>query len=87
MKTSLRVLRESYAHTLALDFGPLALRAIQDKLVTDGLSRPHINHMSGAIKRVFKWAVSMELLPPTVHQSLTFSGIGPADENVETVPF
>ena len=70
VRTSLRILKQSYAHTLATQFGPLALRAIQDKLVTDGLCRRYVNHLTGAIKRIFKWAVSMELLPPAVHQAL-----------------
>lgn len=70
VKTSLRVLRESYTDTLARDFGPLALRALQDKLVAGGLCRRYVNHLTGAIKRVFKWAVSMELLPAAVYHAL-----------------
>ncbi len=70
VKSSLRVLKKSYAHTLARDFGPLALRAVQDRLAASGLCRRYVNHLTGAIKRVFKWAVSMELLPAAVYQAM-----------------
>src|SRR5262249_2230070 len=35
-----------------------------------GLSRSVINYRINRIRRVFKWAVSFELLPPSVHQAL-----------------
>ena len=67
---ALRPLKEKYAHTLAADFGPLALRAVREGWVRAGLSRRHINARVGKIRRLFKFAVSHELVPPGVLDGL-----------------
>jgi integrase len=48
------------------DFGPLALKAIQQEMVAAGLSRGVINSRIGKIKRFFRWIVSEQLAPPTL---------------------
>ncbi|MBU4270803.1 MAG: site-specific integrase [Planctomycetes bacterium] len=70
LKAAIRLVHQLYGSTLAVDFGPLALRAIQQKMVVTGASRRYINQHAGHVKRMFRWAVSMELLPPAVHQGL-----------------
>lgn len=67
---ALRPLKEHYAHTLAADFGPLSLRAVRDGWVRAGLARKHINSRVGKIRRLFKFAVSHELVPPGVLDGL-----------------
>lgn len=67
---ALRPLKQQYAHTLAADFGPLALRAVRDGWVRAGLARRHINARVGKIRRLFKFAVSHELVPPSVLDGL-----------------
>lgn len=67
---ALRPLKEQYTHTLATDFGPLALRAVRDGWVRAGLARKHINSRVGKIRRLFKFAVSHELVPPGVLDGL-----------------
>jgi hypothetical protein len=62
---ALRPLKEKYGHTLATDFGPLSLRAVRDGWVRAGLARRHINARVGKIRRLFKFAVSHELVPLT----------------------
>jgi hypothetical protein len=59
-----------YGHTLARDFGPLALNAVRQKMVDVGLSRGVVNQRVGRVKRIFKWAVAEELVQPGVHQAL-----------------
>jgi integrase len=66
----LKILRQSYGHTLAAKFGPLALKALQRKMIDLGQSRRYINDNIDRIRRMFKWAVSEELLPSAVHQAL-----------------
>jgi len=66
----MRVLREFYAHAPAVEFGPLAIRAIQQNLVERGLARKTINHMCGVIKHMFKWAASHEMIPAATYQAL-----------------
>ncbi len=70
LRYALRPVKELYGHTLARDFGPLALKAIQHRFIRDGICRNQINHRIGKIKRVFKWAVSEQLIPATVFQAL-----------------
>ena len=70
IRQALRPLRETYAFTLAADFGPLALRAVQQKLVGAGNARSYVNHLCAIVKRAFKWAVSQELLPEPVYRAL-----------------
>jgi integrase len=65
VKDALRPVRELYGHTPARDFGPLALKAIQQALIERGLCRNTINRRIGRIKSMFRWALSEELLPPS----------------------
>jgi integrase len=70
LKDALRPLRKLYGHTPACDFGPLALRAVREAMIRAGLCRNVINCRVNRIRRVFKWAVSVELLPAAVLQAL-----------------
>src|SRR5262245_49118799 len=56
IKAALRFLKELYGHTPAADFGPLALQAIQHRLVSLGKSRRYTNYITEEIKRIFRWA-------------------------------
>jgi integrase len=67
---ALHYVRQLYAHVPVVEFGPLALRAIQQHLVNEGRCRTTINQWVGIIKRAFKWAASVEMIPVTVHQAL-----------------
>jgi hypothetical protein len=39
-------------------------------MIEMGITRKRINQHMGRIRRMFKWAVSRELLPANVYQSL-----------------
>ena len=62
---------ELYGLTPAANFGPLSLKAVRQKFIDAGWCRRTINQRTGRITRVFKWAVGEELVPSSVHQSLT----------------
>ncbi|MCA9120191.1 MAG: site-specific integrase [Planctomycetaceae bacterium] len=70
MRFALRPLRKLYGDTLARDFGPLSLKALRQHLVDSDLSRGVINNRVDRIKRFFRWAVSEELVPPSVYEGL-----------------
>jgi integrase len=70
LRDALKPLKRLYSQTAAADFGPLALRALQDELIRAGLSRNVINYRVNRIRRVFKWAVSFDLVPAAIHQAL-----------------
>ena len=70
VKRALHFLRVLFADTAAEDFGPLRLQEYQSHLVERGASRPYVNGLTGVIRRLFKWAVAQELVPPSVHHGL-----------------
>ena len=70
VKVAARILRNAYGHTLACDFGPLSLKALQRKCVDLGQSRNYVNGNIDRIRRIFKWGASEELVPASVFQSL-----------------
>jgi integrase len=65
-----RPLRQLYGHTLAAEFGPLRLKAVRQAMIDSGLCRNVINQRVGRLIRAFKWAVSEELIPASVHHGL-----------------
>ncbi len=70
IRYALRLVRALYGNTAADQFGPLALKALRAKMIDAGLSRKLINQRIGKIKRVFRWAVSEQLVPPSIYQAL-----------------
>lgn len=71
MVSTMRPRNELYGKTLADEFGPLKLKALREHLVEQGLCRNDTNKRIGRIKRVFKWAVSEELISSQVHEALS----------------
>lgn len=67
---ALRPLIKLYGRTNAAEFGPRALKAVRAKMVENGWARKHVNRQIGVIKRLFKWAVAEELVPPSLHHGL-----------------
>jgi integrase len=93
LKAALRPLRRLYGKTSARDFGPRALKAVIQEMVRMKWCRTHINRQIPRIKLLFKWAVSNELVPASVHHALiTVSGLrigrsdAPESEPVKPVP-
>jgi integrase len=70
VKDAVRPLRRLYGRTPARLFGPLALRGVRDEMVKSGLARTTVNARVNRIRRVFKWAASVELVPAAVFQTL-----------------
>ena len=70
IRYALRPLRHLYGRTSVEDFGPLGLKALQTKMIEEGLSRGVINSRIGKVKRMFRWAVSEELAPASLVHSL-----------------
>lgn len=65
------LLMHLFGHLPPEDFGPKRLKRLQQAYVKQGtLCRRSINHHVGLIKRMFKWAVSEELLDVSVYNAL-----------------
>jgi integrase len=91
LRQALRPLKRLYGPTSAARFGPLALKAVREEMLrpttyTDkhtgktktrpGWARTHVNRQIARLKSVFKWAVSMELVPaPVYHGLATVAGL------------
>jgi integrase len=76
IRAALRPLLVLYQDEQAAEFGPKSLKAVRDQMIEVGHCRQTINKNIGRIRRMFKWAVSEELVPVEVHQRLaTVSGL------------
>ena len=70
VKDALLPVREQYGNSPAVEFGPLALRAVREHMVVSGLARTTINARIHRIRRCFRWAVSVQKLPGTLIHEL-----------------
>lgn len=76
IKGALAVLLESHADTNAADFGLLSLESVRSQMIARDWVRTSININIGRIRRMFKWAASMQLIHVNVYQALeTLSGL------------
>ena len=76
IRSALRHVRRLYDDLPAIEFGPLALKSVRRSMEESRLCRSTINEHVGRIRRLFRWAVSEELLPASVYQALaTVSGL------------
>lgn len=71
VRLACRPLKELYGRTPAREFGPLAMKAVRQKLIGADLSRNYVNSSIARLKRMFKWAVENELVPPSIHHGLS----------------
>lgn len=70
LRTALRFCVDLFGETSAAEFGPLRLRTARKAMVESGWSRGFTNRQVKRVKRVFRWAVSLELVPASVVQAL-----------------
>jgi integrase len=71
VKNCLRQLVKHYADRAAVDFGPLALQDLRDRIIREtGNSRGVVNRKIRRLQNIFRWAVSKELIPETVYRTL-----------------
>jgi integrase len=73
-KQVVKVVRETHAHVPAAEFGPLALKAVRQRMIDRGWSRKNINLHVGRVRRMFKFGVENELIPPAVLDGLKSVG-------------
>ncbi|MFO1006977.1 MAG: tyrosine-type recombinase/integrase [Planctomycetaceae bacterium] len=70
VRSTIRVLNSVYGLTPAKDFGPLALKAVRQQMIEKGWVRDTVNAAVGRVRRIFKHAVSHELIDPGLLQRL-----------------
>lgn len=73
---ALKLLRQFFGRTTAIEFGPNNLRLLRDHMIRGDdvcrkpWTRKYINSQVQRIRHMFKWAAGRELVPASVHQSL-----------------
>jgi len=70
IRQALRHVSLLYGMAPAAEFGPLALKAVRQSMIDAGWCRSHINKQVGRVKRLFKWGVENELVPPSLYHGL-----------------
>jgi integrase len=70
IRATLSRLRKLYGKSIAKDFGPKAFKLVREAMIQEELSRKYINDSMARIRRMFKWGVAEELLPPSIPQAL-----------------
>lgn len=76
IKLAIRPLRRHYGESPASEFGPRALLALRDTICAEPTrfgqapARSTVNGYIRRVKAVFMWAVTRELVPPSVYEGL-----------------
>ncbi|MEE9125883.1 MAG: hypothetical protein V3U11_01970 [Planctomycetota bacterium] len=70
-RLALRPLKALYGDMIAAEFSPLRLQAVRDHMIkSTTMCRSVINQRVSFIRRMFRWAVSHELVPPELAHGL-----------------
>ena len=78
IRQAVRPVRELYADTPAVEFGPLALAAVREEMIRRGWCRSNVNRQVLRVRAMFRWAVSYELLPgDRLHALTALRGLRP----------
>lgn len=88
INNSLKPLKNVYGQKPAVEFGPNLLRGIRQSWIAAGLARKTVNDYTAEVRRMFKWAVSYEMIPESVFAALkTLDGLRAGRSEVkETAP-
>jgi integrase len=70
IRDALRVVKKLSGREPAVEFGPKALKAVRQEMVTKGWSRGYVNHQVNRVRRMFRWATEEELIPATTYHAL-----------------
>lgn len=66
IRAACRPLVKLFGRTRARDFGPAKLKQVRDEMVLIGWVRKSVNAQTHRLKRIIRWAVENEHLPPDV---------------------
>ena len=70
IKYALKPLVELFANQAIEEFGPLRLKEVRQRMIESGISRKLINKRISIIRRMFKWAVSDQIVSPVILHGL-----------------
>lgn len=70
IRGALRFVRKNCSDLPAKDFGPRKLKEIRKAMVDNGYTRKTVNKHIDRVRRMFKWAVEEEMVPPGTYHGL-----------------
>jgi integrase len=70
IRRSMRTLKHLFGSHPVNEFGPLALKAVRQQFLDDGLARGVINGHVDRIRLMFRWGVEHELIPESIYSAL-----------------
>lgn len=83
----IRILKELYGEEPVKDFGPNRLRRSRDKMIAEGWTRKYINKQVSRLRRIFRWGVSVEVVPVKIVTALeTLEGLREGDSAAPDLP-
>jgi integrase len=86
-KMASKVVRELYGTEPARLMSPKRLKAIRKAMIAKGWTRKQINRQANRVRRIYKWAVSEELIPGEVLHSLrAVNALQPGEDGVKDRP-
>ncbi len=59
-----RPLKRLYGTARVVDFGQPALKSVRQQFIDNGGARSYVNSLTGRIRRVVRWGVENEIVPP-----------------------
>jgi integrase len=71
IRRAVRTLLSLYAHTVARDYGPLAVKTCRQQWIDEGVTRRGVNRLAQTVRAIFRWGAENELVPITTWQALT----------------
>jgi integrase len=69
-QTLIKRFKKLYGRTLAVEFGPLKLKAFRESLVDEKLSRGVVNRTISRVRQIFRWGAENELVPAGIVEAL-----------------
>lgn len=73
MRVALAPVASLYGRTRAAEFGPVALEACRQSYVKEGYARDYCNTLAAAVRTVWRWAASREMVPAAVAEALVLA--------------
>ena len=70
IRDALGVVMKLFGRTPAAELGPLKLEVVQKEMAGKGWSRNYVNEQVGRVRRMFRWAVSREMVPRDLYHGL-----------------
>lgn len=70
IRSAVHIVRVLFGRTPAAEFGPKKLRSVQQAMIERGWCRSTLNAQVDRVRRMFKWAVTEEMIPGDVYHAL-----------------